>query len=415
LTFRSQLIDSRPFGHFSREVSLHHGTILIAGAGLGGLAAAACLMKKGFAVRVFEQAPVLGEVGAGIQQSANSVKVLYDLGLRAALEEVAVKPRDYEFRRFDTGELLHRIPFAQAHEREHGAPYYHLHRADFHRLLADKVRAMDAGCIRLDAKVAGFTEDAAGVTLELADGSSARGDALVGADGIKSVVRARIHGETPAQYTGYVAWRLTVPRERLPAALMDTVGAVWCGPKNHCVVYWLRRGELLNFVGCPRRAQREDESWTQRRPWEELKADYAGWHPTIQAILDAADRDECFRWALNDREPIRDWSSARATLLGDAAHPTLPFLAQGACMAVEDSAILARALEGAGSVPEALALYQRARVERCARVVNESSEHGGLYHIGDAEEMKKAFAARNIARSRAQWLYNYDPLTVPLT
>jgi len=393
---------------------LNRGKILIAGAGLGGLAAAACLLKRGFSVRIFEQAPQLGEVGAGIQQSANSVKVLYDLGLRAALEQVAVKPGHYEFRRFDTGELLHRIPFAGAHERDHGAPYYHLHRADFHRILLDKVLALDPGCITLNAKVTGFSEGAGGVTLELADGTTAKGDGLVGADGIKSAVRGQIVGETPATYTGYVAWRLTVPRERLPADLMEIVGAVWCGPQNHCVVYWLRRGEVLNFVGCPEHAGWDEESWTQRRRWEELKADYAGWHPKIQAILDSADRNECYRWALNDRKPIRGWSTERATLLGDAAHPTLPFLAQGACMAIEDGAVLARALEGAGSVPEALRLYERARVERCARVVTESSEHGGLYHIVDAEEMKNAFAARDIAKDRAQWLYNYDPLTVPL-
>ena len=393
---------------------MNRGKILIAGAGLGGLAAAACLLKRGFSVRIFEQAPQLGEVGAGIQQSANSVKVLYDLGLRAALEQVAVKPGHYEFRRFDTGELLHRIPFAGAHERDHGAPYYHLHRADFHRILLDKVLALDPGCITLNAKVTGFSEGAGGVTLELADGTTAKGDGLVGADGIKSAVRGQIVGETPATYTGYVAWRLTVPRERLPADLMEIVGAVWCGPQNHCVVYWLRRGEVLNFVGCPEHAGWDEESWTQRRRWEELKADYAGWHPKIQAILDSADRNECYRWALNDRKPIRGWSTERATLLGDAAHPTLPFLAQGACMAIEDGAVLARALEGAGSVPEALRLYERARVERCARVVTESSEHGGLYHIVDAEEMKNAFAARDIAKDRAQWLYNYDPLTVPL-
>ena len=390
------------------------GKVLIAGAGLGGLAAAACLLQRGFDVRVFEQAPQLGEVGAGIQQSANSVKVLYALGLRDALERVSVKPRDYEFRRFDTGELLHRIAFAGAHEEKHGTPYYHLHRADFHQILVEKVLAMDPGCITLNARVSSFAESAGGVAVRLADGSEAAGDVLIGADGIKSVVRARIAGETPARYTGYVAWRVTVPREKLPD-IMEMVGAVWCGPRNHCVLYWLRSGRLLNFVGCPEHAAWDEESWTQRRPWEELKAAYAGWHPRIQAILDAADRNECYRWALNDRMPIRHWSSERVTLLGDAAHPTLPFLAQGACMAIEDGAVLARALQETASVPEALQLYQRARVERCARVVTESREHGGLYHIVDPQEMKQAFAERNIAQERERWLYNYDPLTVPLT
>ncbi len=388
--------------------------VLIAGAGIGGLTAAACLLRKGFNVQVFEQAPKLGEIGAGIQQSANGVKVLYDLGLKSAIEAVAVKPHDYEFRRFDTGELLHRIPFAQAHERDHGAPYYHLHRADLHRILAEKVHALDPDCIRLNCKVTGFSESNDGVHLNFADGSLVKGDVLVGADGIKSAVRAQIVGPTKVVYTGYVAWRFTVPREKLPANIMDLVGAVWCGPKNHAVLYWLSSGRVLNFVGCPERAEWEDESWTQRRPWEELKAEYAGWHATIQSILDAADRNECYRWALNNREPIFNWSTPRATLLGDAAHPTLPFLAQGAVMAIEDSAVLARALESVDCIADALRLYQRNRADRTARVVTESTAHGGLYHIVDAEEMKRAFAKKNVAKERAEWLYCYDPLTVEL-
>ncbi len=391
------------------------GKVIIAGAGLGGLTAAACLLRRGFEVKVFEQAPKLGEVGAGIQQSANSIKVLYDLGLKDELEKVAVKPANYEFRRYDTAELLHSIPFAGAHEKAHGTPYYHLHRADFHRILADKVQALDPNCITLNAKAAGYTEDASGVTLKLADGSTVKADALVGADGIKSAIRAQIVGEVKASYTGYVAWRVTVPRAKLPEGIMDIVGTVWCGPKNHAVIYWISSGQVLNFVGCPERSAWEDESWTQRRPWEELKADYAGWHPNIQALLDAADRNECYRWALNNRPPVRNWSTARATLMGDAAHPTLPFMAQGAAMAVEDGAVLARALDGAASIPDALQVYQRARMDRTARVVNESTEHGGLYHIVDPEEMRRAFEKKNLAKERAEWLFSYDPLTVPLS
>ena len=388
--------------------------ILIAGAGIGGLTAAASLLRKGFEVQVFEQAPKLGEIGAGIQQSANSVRVLYDLGLKAELEKVAVRPRDYEFRRYDTGEILHTIPFSEVHEKNHGAPYYHLHRADIHRILADKVLSLDPNCITLNAKATGFSEDANGVTLKLADDSSAHGDALVGSDGIKSAIRTQIVGETKANYTGYVAWRLTVPREKLPKDIMELVGAVWCGPKNHAVIYWLCSGNLLNFVGCPAHEAWEDESWNQVRPWEELKAAYAGWHPKVQAILDAVDHTQCYRWALNNRAPINNWSTARATLLGDAAHPTLPFLAQGAAMAIEDGAVLARALEGSDSVADGLQVYQRARMERTAKVVTESTAQAGIYQIADEAEMKRMFEQKNLAKERSLWLYNYDPLTAPL-
>ena len=179
--------------------------VIIAGAGIGGLTAAACLLKKGFKVQVLEQAPKLGEVGAGIQQSANAVKVLYHLGLRDALEKVAVKPNDYEFRRYDTAELMHKIPFAGAHEQTHGAPYYHIHRADIHRILAEAVLALDPNTITLGSRVTGYTENDTGVQVQLAGGGSVDGDLLIGADGIKSAIRTQIVGETPVTYTGYVA------------------------------------------------------------------------------------------------------------------------------------------------------------------------------------------------------------------
>ena len=315
---------------------------------------------------------------------------------------------------FRSAELLHAIPFEGTHDRMHGTPYYHIHRADLHGILAKMVQSRAPSAIHLNARATGYEEDASGVTLKLADGSTARGDVLIGADGIKSAIRAQIAGQTKATYTGYVAWRFTVPRERLPKDVMDIVGVVWCGPKNHLVTYWLCSGSVLNFVGIPESDKWEEESWTLRRPWEELKADYAGWHPNVQAMIDGADKDQCFRWALNNRPPIYDWSTKRATLLGDAAHPTLPFIAQGAACAIEDGAVLARALEGSSNMPDALQLYQRNRVDRAARIVNESTEHGGLYHMEDMARMKRAFEDKNIAKERAEWLYNYDPLTVPL-
>ena len=388
--------------------------VIIAGAGIGGLTAAACLLKKGFKVRIYEQAAALGEVGAGIQSSANAVKVLYELGLRGELEKVAVRPQAFEFRRFNTGELMHRIPLGEQHEKANGAPYYHLHRADIHELLARKVYELDPDCITLNAKAEGFEESADGVTLRLADGSQIKGDVLIGADGIKSVIRSQILGETPVSYTGDIAWRAVIPVEHLPKGIMERVSTVWCGPKKHAVMYYLRAGKLMNFVGLVEHAQPETESWTQKRPWEELKADFEGWHPTIQTVIDAIDKDSCYRYALNNRPPVSNWSTEKAALLGDAAHPTLPYMASGAAMAIEDAAVLARCMEDCASVPEALQRYQRNRLDRTARIVNESTESRALYRIEDEDEMRKAFAERNLSRSRAEWLYSYDPLHVPL-
>ena len=388
--------------------------VIIAGAGLGGLTAAACLLKLGFKVRVYEQSPVLGEVGAGIQSSANAVKVLHHLGLRDGLEKIGVRPKAFEFRRFDTAELMHRIPLGDHHETSHGAPYFHLHRADLHTLLVQAVFRLDPNCIVLGARALRFAESSDSVTLILVDGTRVSGDVLVGADGIKSPVRSQMLGETPARFTGDNAWRAVVPVERLPADIMDRVSTVWCGPKKHAVMYYLRESALMNFVGLVECEQPENESWTQKRPWEALKADFAGWHPTIQAVIEAIDRDGCFRYALNDRPPVSNWSTGRATLLGDAAHPTLPYIASGAAMAIEDGAVLARCLDESSSVGVALKRYERARAERTARVIIESAESRELYRIESEDEMRETFRERDLAKARSAWLYSYDPLTVPL-
>jgi salicylate hydroxylase len=388
--------------------------VIIAGAGLGGLTAAACLLQRGFDVQVCEQAQTLGEIGAGVQSSANAVKVLYDLGLREALDRIVVRPKAFEYRRFDTAELMHRIPLGEQHEQAHGAPYFHIHRADLHELLVAKVRSLAPDAITLNAKAERFEESADSVTLVLADGRRVSGDVLVGADGIKSALRPQILGETPVSYTGDVAWRAVIPVERLPAGIMDRVSTVWCGPKKHAVMYYLRGGALMNFVGLVEHAQPETESWTQKRPWEDLKADYTGWHPTIQTVIDAIPRDGCFRYALNNRPPVGGWSTGRVTLLGDAAHPTLPYIASGAAMAIEDAAVLARCLAGGSTASRALQAYQEARVERTSRVVRESTESRGLYRIESEEEMRQAFQKKDLTKSRAGWLYSYDPLTVPL-
>jgi salicylate hydroxylase len=388
--------------------------ILIAGGGIGGMTAAGCLLKAGFEVEVFEQAPELGEVGAGIQLSANPMRVMRHLDLVDRLMQAGFPPAAYQFRMFDTAEVLQEIPLGQGYLERHGVPYVSVHRADLLDALVSAVRRQSADTIRLNKEVTDFAEDADGVTVTFADGGEARGDILIGADGIKSLVRARIVGRTPVHYTGDQSWRILVPAERLnPAQRPETVN-ICVGPDKHGVVYPIRRDGMVNMVGCVEYETWDEESWTSRHPWRELKADFAGWHENIQAIIDQADRDACYRWAMNNRPPVANWSTARCTLLGDAAHPTLPYMAQGGAMAIEDGAVLARALQQQAEPAAALQLYQQSRLERTARIVNESSANRALFHLPSKEALLEAFAKRDMNAERTAWLFSYDPITVPL-
>ena len=387
--------------------------ILIAGAGLGGLTAASCLMKAGHRVEIYEQAPQLGEIGAGIQVSANAMHVMRHLGIEDRLLAVGVKPEAYVFRLHHTGEVIQRFSLSQ--EQLHGAPYTQLHRADLHDILADRARAADSGIVRLNHRVTGFTESADSAELHFADRPSVKGDILIAADGVKSVVRAQMFGAAPATYTGDSAWRLVVPTSRLPKDLLERVMSVFMGPQGHVVCYYLRGGTLLNLVGCVETEETSEESWTVKRPWAEFKAHFAGWHPAIQTIIDAADKDQCYLWALFNRPPIREWSTGRVTLLGDSAHPTLPYLAQGAAMAIEDGAVLTRTLGMTSSIAEALQIYQRNRVDRTAKIVLQSSANRELFHLRSEAEIRARFANRDEGDDRNRWLYSYNPLTVELT
>jgi salicylate hydroxylase len=386
---------------------------LIAGGGIGGLTAACCLMKAGYEVEVFEQAPELSEIGAGIQLSANAMHVLNDLGLGAAISELAVRPAAYVFRLHDSGEEIGRFALADEHNRLNGAPYSQLHRADLHELLANRLQELK-GVVRLHSRIAGFEENADGVRVRLTNGATASGDLLIGADGVKSTVRVQLAGSDNAVYTGDAAWRLTLPAETLPDGFMDQVMSVWMGPGRHVVCYYLRGGDLLNFVGLVETNEVSEESWNSRFPWENLKRDFKGWHPDIQTIIDKADTNQCFRWSLYYRPPIDNWSSQRVTMLGDAVHATLPYLAQGAAMAIEDGAVLARALHLTENIADALQLYQRNRIGRTSKIVKGSSQNRALFHMHDQGELRRAFANRDEGAARNAWLYSYNPLTVEL-
>ena len=388
--------------------------VLIVGGGIGGMTAAACLLRAGIHVAVFEQSTALGEVGAGIQLSAIPMRVLRHLGLIEELSRRGVRPEAYQFKMFDTTEVLQEIPLGAGYVKRHGVPYLSVHRADLLNALIAAVTQQDAGAVTLDANATDFVEDAHGVTLHFADGNEARGDVLIGSDGIKSMVRSKILGETPVHYTGDQSWRILVPAERLtPEQRPDTVN-ICVGPGKHGVVYPIRPDGLVNMVGCVEYKTWDEESWTARRPWAEMKSDFAGWHENIQAIIDHADRDQCYRWAMNNRPPVDRWCTARATLLGDAAHPSLPYMAQGGAMAIEDGAVIARALQQEKDVAAALDLYQRNRLDRTTRIVNESSANRNMFHLPSETALRNAFAQRDMNAERNAWLFSYDPKTVKL-
>lgn len=393
--------------------------VLIAGAGIGGLTAALSLLKRGFDVQVFEQASALREVGAGLQLSPNALRALYQLGLREALSRIAVEPAGKEIRLWNSGQTWNLFDLGASAVAEYGYPYIMVYRPDLHQVLVDAVRALRPDAITLGAQCVGFTQDDDGVALTLADGTAVRGDALVGADGVHSRIRGQLFGADAPTFSGCLAWRGVIPIERLPERLRRSVGTNWVGPGAHVIHYPLHGGELMNFVGIVERGDWLVESWTQQGSREECHADFKGWHEDVHHLIDNVDVP--FKWALMARPPLQQWSVGRVSLLGDACHPTLPFLAQGAAMAIEDGYILGRSLEAhAADVQLALKNYEAARTERTTRIVLRSTENGRRFHNpalasaeGAAAYVDREWAEPKV-RERYEWLFRYNVDEVPV-
>jgi salicylate hydroxylase len=389
--------------------------VSIAGGGIGGLTAALALLRMGIDVDVYEQAPELREVGAGVQLAANGTRVLYALGVGEELKALSCEAQGKEIRLWSTGETWKLFDLGPVSIERYGAPYFTVYRPDLLEVLARAVRRLKPDAIHLGCKCTGFTQDDS-VTLEFG-GGSAKSDVLIGADGVHSRVRQGLFGADQPEFTGMIAWRGIVPMERLPKHMARMVGSNWVGPGGHIVHYPLRAGRLMNFVGVLERSGWQVESWSTRGTREDLAADFRGWHEDIQAFIRAIDTP--YKWALMVRAPLERWTVGRTTLLGDAAHSMLPFLAQGAIQAIEDGYVLARCL--AKYAPEeGLRRYEAARRERTRRAVEGSAANIYRFHnprLADPEEGRKfvdrEWTSQRIA-DRYEWLFRHDATTVEI-
>jgi salicylate hydroxylase len=389
---------------------------LVIGAGIGGTAAAIALRRAGLDVSLFEKTMAQREVGAGIQISPNVSRLLSRYGLGEAMARAAVRPAAVVFRRWQDGRVLGREELGDSIENRYGAPYYHFHRADLIALLAD---AFGRNEIKLGRRLVDVEQDESGVTARFEDGTSERGDLLIGADGIHSQVRERLFGVEKPRFSGQIANRGLAPAERIAHLGLPLDVTNWVGPGGHFVHYFVSSGRFLNFVAVIEEATWTREQWSDRGSISDAARKYEGWHPQIATILNAV--DETYKWALFDRDPLPEWTLGRVALLGDACHPMLPYMAQGAAQAIEDGAALAACLKHAAfDIPSALRAYVTLRKPRATEVQERSRANSTSFHLRDGPqqlERDQLFATRGVRGSAEAMnkLYGYDAEAVAPT
>lgn len=375
--------------------------ILIVGGGIGGLTAATALAQQGFPVTVLEAAPAFGEIGAGLTLTPNAMKGLDFIGVCDKAVAVGVEPSRQRFQHWRDGRTLVAID-RSVQRAKYGAPYITIHRADIHDVLCTAAR--EAG---VDMRAGSPVVASAGSSVTLADGTTVTGDVLVGADGVKSVIRQRFEGEPP-YFTGHVAWRCLVPVTPEIQDLSDFPGII-IGPGGMISRYNVRQAKILNLVFFARQEGWQDESWTTLADPEEVRGIYAEWCSDTQRLIDAAFGQPMYKWALNARRPLKSWVvDGNVTLLGDAAHAMTPFLGQGATSSIEDGIVLARALAASGSVAEGLARYEKARHERTTFIQLESNANADRMQGQDTD----LFGIEDMKDEESLGLFTYDPRTV---
>ena len=345
--------------------------IIMIGGGIGGLAAARALSLRGHDVEIHERASTLGEIGAGLQLGPNAVKTLYALGLKDELHHVACMPDRNVMLDWANGSVMHTEPF-QGSFAQYGAPYMTVHRADLHNVL---LQAIDASAITLRRTCVSVSSSNTSASARFSDGAKAEGDIVIGADGIRSAVRHVLWGEDHPRYTHYHGWRGVLPMEQAAAAMNDAEKAalhrkdvvMWRSPNGTALFYPLRAGELINVFAGKYTDEWAEESWTVPSSHAEMITSFEGWHPAIRRAL--GEIQDVYKWAFFDRDPLPRWTKDRVTLLGDAAHPMMPTLAQGVGITIEDAFALARHLDAQQDDPKAaLMAYEAERLPRASKV-----------------------------------------------
>lgn len=351
--------------------------VAIIGGGIGGLTAALAMLRRGFEVSLHERSPAIGEIGAGITLSPNSMKAYRALGVDDQIAAIGFESDYQVVRAWDTGKEISRVYRKGIYEKEFGAPYYSMHRADLVETLG---RNLPDGVVNLGAQCVGAENTASGAAAKFADGSEVEADLVVGADGIHSAVREAAFGKQDPRFTGTVCWRGLVPYDRFPEGLISKDLNLYMGPKRHLIHYMVRCGDVVNFVAHVETDSWTGESWTQECDRSEVLETFAGWHEPILQMIGAA--DSYYKWALYDRDPLQNWTKGRIVLLGDSAHAMPPFIGQGAGMAIEDGYTLAAMIDRSpDDIDVALATYERLRVPRASRAVLESRARGEEMHV----------------------------------
>ncbi len=387
--------------------------IAVIGGGIGGLTAARALLLRGFEVRVYEAAPELKEIGAGVALGPNAMKALRALGLEEGVRSVGWQSEHGLLRNWRTGRIISRTPGRRYLEQRYGATGCTVHRADLLDVLAASIPPAVA---QLAKRCVSVSQAGDVVAARFTDGTEIEADVLIGADGIHSAVRASLFGPDAPRFTGKICWRCVVPVASVPGGLPDTDSTTWLGPHGAVVVYLVRRGELVNVVAHYDNDTWTEESWIREAPREEVIENYRGWHESLMRLFSASEKH--YKWALYDRDPLPRWTVGRATILGDAAHPMLPYLGQGACQAMEDGVVLASALSAYSSdIPAALQLYERSRRPRASRVVLAARARGEDNHLvsplaalkRDALiALRRRFNRGDPTGRGTAWIFDYD-------